>query len=322
VLYAALTGLWPGELGDGLPAAPADTDGSYRSPRQVRAGIPGHLDDLCRQLLAPHAAAEDSRLRTPADAAAALATRHGSAGSHIPHPPPLRRREPTHSPVDSTQALPAAGPAGTGRALRLLRGVVVLLVAVGLGLALWQFAVGAIRGPQSPDAADRAQAASGGRPAAAHGSGAVIKVAKARDFDPPPAGNGEENGDEAPLAVDGDPATSWQTQTYFDPLELQKPGIGLILDLGSAAQVGSVHLRLVGSDTDVELRAAAADATSPPAHLGGFDRVVDKTTAATSVTLRPKAPVRTRYLLVWLTRLPAAGSDYRGGIAEAVVHAP
>jgi putative peptidoglycan lipid II flippase len=203
-----------------------------------------------------------------------------------------------------------------------LRGVVIVLVAVGLGLGLWQLAITAIRGPQSPDPASRAQAAGGGGPTAAPQSGAVLKVATAKDFDPPPAGNGEENGEQAALAVDGNPTTSWQTQTYFDPLELQKPGIGLILDLGSAQQVGSVHLKLVGDGTDVELRAAGRDAKAPPAHLGGFDRVVARTTVGSGATLRRQDPVATRYLLVWLTKLPAVGSDYRGGIAEAVVHAP
>ncbi len=60
----------------------------------------------------------------------------------------------------------------------------------------------------------------------------------ATDLDPqgdPP----EENPDLAPLVVDGDPATSWRTETYlqnFGPGGL-KTGAGLTLDLGGEKQV-------------------------------------------------------------------------------------
>ena len=37
------------------------------------------------------------------------------------------------------------------------------------------------------------------------------------------------------------------------------------------------------------------------------------------VTLRGEEPVQARYVLVWLTGLPADGTTYRGGIAEIVV---
>src|SRR5450755_723344 len=50
VLYAALTGHWPGPDYPGLPPAPM-ADGHPRSPRQVRAGVPASLDDItCRAM--------------------------------------------------------------------------------------------------------------------------------------------------------------------------------------------------------------------------------------------------------------------------------
>src|SRR5450432_1759800 len=50
LLYAALTGLWPGQDDAMLPAAPM-ADGQPRSPRQVRAGVPTAFDDItCRAL--------------------------------------------------------------------------------------------------------------------------------------------------------------------------------------------------------------------------------------------------------------------------------
>src|SRR6266705_2705905 len=50
LLYAALTGHWPGPDSAVLPTAPV-ADGLPRSPRQVRAGVPTALDDItCRAL--------------------------------------------------------------------------------------------------------------------------------------------------------------------------------------------------------------------------------------------------------------------------------
>jgi serine/threonine protein kinase len=50
LLYALLTGLWPGPDYPALPTAPF-TDGHPRRPRQVRAGVPAGLDDVtCRAM--------------------------------------------------------------------------------------------------------------------------------------------------------------------------------------------------------------------------------------------------------------------------------
>ena len=51
LLYAALTGRWPGSPDSVLPAAPAGERGSVCRPRQVRSGVPRGLDQLCDRLL-------------------------------------------------------------------------------------------------------------------------------------------------------------------------------------------------------------------------------------------------------------------------------
>ena len=38
--------------------------------------------------------------------------------------------------------------------------------------------------------------------------------------------------------------------------------------------------------------------------------------APSDVTLRPATAVTARYWVVWLTRLPAAGTNFQGGVAE------
>ena len=84
--------------------------------------------------------------------------------------------------------------------------------------------------------------------------GGPITGVTATDFDPqgdPP----EENPDLAPLAVDGDRATAWRTQTYEQNLGPGglKTGVGLVLDLGESRSVSAVDLTLIGSPTDVSL---------------------------------------------------------------------
>ncbi|MFC0222781.1 protein kinase family protein [Nocardioides zeicaulis] len=56
LLYAALTGKWPGVSDSALPPAP-EAHGMVLRPRRVRAGIPRPLDTLCDQVLNPSAGA-------------------------------------------------------------------------------------------------------------------------------------------------------------------------------------------------------------------------------------------------------------------------
>ncbi len=52
VLYAALTGKWPGISRSAVPPAPQEHGRPLR-PRQVRAGVPRALDALCDEVLSP-----------------------------------------------------------------------------------------------------------------------------------------------------------------------------------------------------------------------------------------------------------------------------
>jgi len=155
-------------------------------------------------------------------------------------------------------------------------------------------------------------------------SGEAVKVVSARDFDPQ-GDTREENRDEVPLAVDGKTSTRWTTVTYKGNPKLGgiKRGVGLVLDLGSAQQVGSVKLRLSGDDTDVQLRVPAdSPATTTSAPMGSdksWRSVASRSDAGSSATLTPDQPVTTRFVLVYLTSLPKEGSGYRGGIYEAEV---
>lgn len=61
LLYCSLAGLWPGPSGSIVPAAPRE-NGTFLSPRQVRAGVPKPLDLLWREFECPSAHSRRRRL--------------------------------------------------------------------------------------------------------------------------------------------------------------------------------------------------------------------------------------------------------------------
>jgi hypothetical protein len=142
-----------------------------------------------------------------------------------------------------------------------------------------------------------------------------LDVASASDLDPqgdPP----EEYRELVPLAIDGDPSTSWRTSTYdqdFGPGGL-KTGLGLLLDLGQAQDVAVVDLTFVGEPTGVSLYVT----DRAPTGVSALDPVARLDASARErVTL--EEPATGRYVLVWLTSLPAVDGGFRGEIAEVGV---
>jgi hypothetical protein len=71
MLYALLTGYWPGDEPTALPTAPRHK-GQVCTPRQVRAGVPAVLDAITYRALQGQAADAPLRAQTPAGLALAL----------------------------------------------------------------------------------------------------------------------------------------------------------------------------------------------------------------------------------------------------------
>ncbi|MGH3196876.1 MAG: hypothetical protein ACRDNT_13275 [Streptosporangiaceae bacterium] len=71
MLYALLTGYWPGDEATALPPAPRHK-GRVCTPRQVRAGVPAILDAITYRALWGQAADAPLRAQTPAGLAMAL----------------------------------------------------------------------------------------------------------------------------------------------------------------------------------------------------------------------------------------------------------
>jgi serine/threonine-protein kinase len=125
------------------------------------------------------------------------------------------------------------------------------------------------------------------------------------DFDPPP-GDGEESGDDVGNAVDGNPTTIWDTETYRFEFGTpgNKEGVGLTIDAGSA--VAARRLDLVSSVPGWRAQVYAADET--PATIEGWTPVGRPVDVGETERLPLDTGGREyRHYLLWITALPPGG---------------
>ncbi len=97
-----------------------------------------------------------------------------------------------------------------------------------------------------------------------------------------------------------------------------KAGVGLLVDLGKPAEVGSVRVNLLGDGTSLDML-AAPDAQAAPSSTDGLDTVASARNAGGRADLELKKPVTTQWLVVWLTALPSAPGGFQGRVAEISV---
>jgi putative peptidoglycan lipid II flippase len=350
LLYACLTARWPGGSAGTLPAAPTE-HGKLLRPRQVRAGVPRALDVLCDRVLGqpPRAGEPITSVEEVKNALSAILANDGFAETsglrmtdpepaeptrRRPEPPPAVLAPDDGGPRTGDKLVPIVPPARATKEAspvgRTLRWAVLMVLGVGLLLLLFLIASrlspdhsavpGFVNHPNTRGHTPSGTTGTGSTPAV--GDLHRIKIVGDQDFDPLPQGSGDENPAEAPLAIDGDPATAWTTSLYYTSANLngQKPGVGLVLDLGSAKPVREVKVTLEGVPTNLELRAAPASATTAPSTSAAeYTKVAAVNHAGTLATFTLHKPVTTRFLLVWLTSLPKVTGGYQGKVAEIQV---
>ena len=336
LLYAALTQRWPYEEdAHGLTGVGSLAKRTLVAPDQVRAGVHRGLSQLAMRALVNDGATASSQEQpcaTPeelAKAASALPRipppetgfgsprpyqrsgfQQGAYGQGAHARPAAAGMGGPAAPADA--AAPPALPGRTGKILKW--GVSALLIAA-LGLGSWQVADTLLKG-DTPRGQGTGTSQGNDETGA---EGKPVKIVDAKDFDPPPGGNGSENPDKVPDAYDGAPNTYWLTQKYYGRPDFGnlKPGAGIVLDLGKPQQVSSVKVDFMGATT-ADLLAAPRDTTTMPASLAGFSKVSSGT--GEHLTLKAKKPIRTQYVLVWLTKLPLSDDgNYRGRITEIQV---
>jgi serine/threonine protein kinase len=305
LLYAALTGYWPGPGGTALPAAPR-SGGRVRSPSQVRPWVPASISAVtCRALAAEgcggppiYGPAQLSmeleaiiRPGWPPLAVPVPRQPPGPAGAVTP-PSPWPTWPSSPSPVTPPSARPTRPlPAIPPPALRLPWKLLAIIVLAGLLAAGGWLLARALTGPGRPRAA---------APGTQHGATASRLVPVSVSAFGPRGSTDGDNPGLARFAIDASPATAWHTDWYttadFGNL---KPGTGLLLDMGRPVTLASVQVTL-GSipGADLELRAGDAPA------LASLAPVAQATDAGGVLRLHPAQPARCRYLLLWFTRLP------------------
>lgn len=306
VLYALLTGRWPGTAGPdgaGLSTAPhvGGRDGRLCSPRQVRAGVPRALDAAVTRVLDPAhhggppvtTARELGRLLRDAAATDAASRAPVARSRRLPRLPPRLARVAPWALVSAVVVAVAATAYVQGRDL------------------------GTVRREQN-DLQALVEATPSATPGASPGAGARLDLlapgVRITAFDPPP-GDGHEDDAAVGNAVDGDPGTAWTTEGYETArLGGVKPGVGLLIDLGQPTPVARVELGVVPG-MDLELHAGDA----PPADIAGLPVVATAVNAPAVTQLTPQAPVTARFLVVWITRLPRDGARFRGTVKEMFV---
>jgi hypothetical protein len=116
-----------------------------------------------------------------------------------------------------------------------------------------------------------------------------------------PYGTGGENDGLVRYATDGNDATYWKTERYFDAPSMDKPGVGLVLDAGRAV---ALHDLTIATQTPGFV-AVIKGGDSPTS----FTKDVSASATVADGTRFTIAGGSFRYYEVWITRLGPGYSD-------------
>ncbi|KAA2251352.1 hypothetical protein F0L68_37590 [Solihabitans fulvus] len=313
ILYLLLTGRWalPGGPA-GVPAAPTGPDGTVVAPSILHRAVPHELSSVAVRSL------EDTSVGGIRTSAAILQVLDQIAEAEA---------ETALIPVvdgeadsdDDRAVWTTQRPVRDKARRRKLLLSVVLLGLATLGVVAWLGIQIVSFFSESPNKGSGpnvvvTQSAPSGQPGQstppAPQPGGPIKPASTTAFDL--KGDGD-NANKAGLAVDGDPNTTWKTDTYYQPFPALKQGVGLMSSFAEAVRFTSVTITSPSAGTEVEIRTAPSD---NPADFGAQKVIGKATLAAGSTTIELTAHDPTQRLLVWITKLGGGGSSNRSEIAE------
>ena len=139
-------------------------------------------------------------------------------------------------------------------------------------------------------------------------AGGNVGVDNAASYDP--FGEAGENDDLIPNLFDGSTTTSWSTETYQDPLNTVKEGVGITLTVhGTPSRV-----QLVGLTADTTFEIFWSETFLP--QFDGWTHVAGAK-APPGLTVVDLPPRQDGFWLIWLTSLPAhPDATYRSALAE------
>lgn len=220
---------------------------------------------------------------------------------------------------DALRAVPSIAPKLPIRPAWSWRWLVPASVLVGLAIAIISLGL-ILRGPvqeaggsdflfpiaPSPTSSTAPQTTPTTTQAPEPGNPAEVLVTGAFSFDP--AGDGTEHDSSVPQAHDRDPATTWRTERYFDPLPRLKEGVGIgFLVNGTPGQVAFT----ITTGTAYSVMWAA----DPPPGLNGWERIASGTSGP-GETLLSLPPRQGGAWLLWFTDLPEREDGFYTDVAE------
>ncbi|WP_156688663.1 murein biosynthesis integral membrane protein MurJ [Mycobacterium sp. Marseille-P9652] len=316
-LYALLVNRWPlreSGVRSGLAPAERDASGTPVEPMTIDRDIPFQISAV-----AVRAVQEDGGIRSAStllnllQQATAVADRTevlGPIDDSAP-PPPSRTQTVRDEAAMARRRRNVLIGVGAGLAVIIVALLVIASVVSkifgNLGGGLNKDELG-LNGPSSSTSSSVSSAP----------AGSTVKPTKASVFSP----DGDpDNPGQAGQAIDGDPSTSWSTETYTDavPFPSFKQGEGLMLQLPNPTVVGQVDIDVSSTGTKVEIRSASTPSPS---------RLEDTTVLAPAFTLKPGhnvIPVRsgapTSNLLVWISTLGTTNGKSQASFSEVAVHA-
>jgi eukaryotic-like serine/threonine-protein kinase len=136
-----------------------------------------------------------------------------------------------------------------------------------------------------------------------------VEVGSIRAIDP--QGDGDEDTASSPLAVDGKDSTAWTSQTYnsasFGSL---KKGVGLSLKLKKSAALTSATIEVRGTGGTVEVRTGSSPDVSASTLVG------KGSIKNGQVTVKAKNAKPAKYVILWFTKLPSVGGNYKLEVSE------
>ena len=202
--------------------------------------------------------------------------------------------------------------------------VLAVLVLAAIGGAAYYVVSG--RGPSgapssgassagaSSAGASSAGASAPGRTSSGQG-GAPLVPARVLAFGPGGPADGD-NPQAAALAVDHNPATAWTTGWYGAPrFPTAQQGTGLLLDMGHAVTISGAEVTL-GPVPGAGFQMRTGDTPS----LADLPEVAVATNASGPMGVRFTVAVHARYVLIWFTALPSAGSGtYQASVYNVTV---
>jgi hypothetical protein len=316
LLYAALTGLWPGPDCPELPPAP-EPDGQLARPAAVRAGIPAALDDVAGRALALADVDGEAVYQSPAELAAALSAaippvQLPALAIQRGRPEADRTRGRWSEPPGARQSGEARSarsprPSASRNPARIAAVTVLVLVAIaGVSAA----AIDLLH--KSPSAPTAGKSVGTTSPAVPSPTATVIAPVSDSGFDAlnPTGDPGNENSNQAVNVFD-DNGLGWSTQQYDLSSSGQWPtfgdlkaGTGFIINLGRAVRLSSVTVKF-GSEPGADVQIRLGDSsTRSPNNLNSMQIVASADDVSGTHVFTTTSRATGQYVVIWFTKLP------------------